>query len=216
MSIKKMQFVCIAVFALFCVCISTSYATSEDEITKQTDIDFSIYSYEELIALRDQIDLAILNAMPENIAENDHIKSNPIELYSIVVEDIDSVGGVDVTIYWQNVSGEQLKYVYFSVAPYNRVGDVVSSAIGGKRTATLKITGPIYSNSPTSIYNKKYGIMASSSSWENVWYNSTISTIRISKVTVVYMDGTTYDYTGTELEEFIIDIRLSKNITITD
>ena len=48
---------------------------------------------------------------------------------------------------------------------------------------TGKITGPI---KPKEYFESSY--------WETAWYNNTISCIKITKVNVQYMNGTSYTY----------------------
>ena len=54
-----------------------------------------------------------------------------------------SAGGVGPTIVWRNDSGKTIKYATFTAIPYNSVGDIVSSDIGGVTSVDLKVTGPI-------------------------------------------------------------------------
>lgn len=67
----------------------------------------------------------------------------PILIGGISVYNINSVGGVDVLIRWKNNSSKDIKYITFTVEPYNAVGDRVASSIGNKTTAYLEVTGPI-------------------------------------------------------------------------
>lgn len=91
-----------------------------------------------------------------------------------------SAGGVDLTIVWKNNSDKVIKYVVFSVEPYNAVNDVVSSEIGSGSTFNGKETGPF----------KKGKGSSGNTYWENAWYNSTIKTVKLIKVEIEYMDGT--------------------------
>lgn len=61
-----------------------------------------------------------------------------------------SVGGVDLDIYWSNQSDKIIKYITFSVQAYNAVGDAVQCEV--RRTSMLygKSTGPIAKCSPMS------------------------------------------------------------------
>lgn len=54
-----------------------------------------------------------------------------------------SAGGVGPTIIWRNDSGATIKYITFTVVPYNAVGDIVSCTISGETVVKLKVTGPI-------------------------------------------------------------------------
>jgi len=99
------------------------------------------------------------------------------------IEDINSAGGVSFSIEWLNSSTKAIKYVYFTVVPYNRVDDIQSCRISGRSSFTGKVTGPIEPENPHKI-----------SYWENAWYNNTISCIEITTVKVEYMDGSSYVY----------------------
>ena len=113
----------------------------------------------------------------------------PILLYLKEVSNPDSAGGVDIKIGFQNLSKQNIKYVKFGVLPYNAVGDVVASEIGGKTLAILNFTGPL----PYDEY--KY------SRWENVWYNNSIRCIEIVKVDISYMDGSETSFENSEIKD---------------
>ena len=65
-----------------------------------------------------------------------------IHIYGIDL-DMDSAGGVDTYITWENVSQKEIKYIVFSVQYYNRVKDVVKDEIDGATMKRLEQTGPI-------------------------------------------------------------------------
>ncbi|WNS46511.1 hypothetical protein [Paenibacillus sp. MMS20-IR301] len=100
-----------------------------------------------------------------------------------------SAGGVDLHIKWQNNSTKVAKYVYFSVEPYNAVEDIVGSEIGGTTTFTGRETGPFEQGSGSD----------GSNYWENAWYNNTITHVKLTQVTVDYMDGSTVTIQGEDL-----------------
>jgi len=66
-----------------------------------------------------------------------------IRIKKVDVAQINSVGGVDMSIYWGNLSPKTIKYITFTVEPYNAVGDVVACEITRRTRANLKLTGPI-------------------------------------------------------------------------
>jgi len=104
-----------------------------------------------------------------------------------------SAGGVDFTIVWQNKSKKTIKYAYFTVEPYNAVGDVVQCSIGRDSRFTGMITGPINAGS----------WHGEGTYWENAWYNNTIRKVELVKVEIEYMDGTTAILEG-ENVDFVI------------
>lgn len=73
---------------------------------------------------------------------NASVRFQPIEIVSTFVS-TNSVGGVSPYIFWQNTSNKSIKYIYFTMTPYNRVGDVQSCDIRGYVSFTGYVTGPI-------------------------------------------------------------------------
>lgn len=111
------------------------------------------------------------------------------EKEAIIIEGIrvpisNSAGGIDFIIQWRfNDISKTIKYIYFTVIPYNDVGDIQTGSIGRHSSFTGKETGPI-----------KARDWINESRWGNAWYNGTITCVKITKVRVVYMDGSTYTY----------------------
>ena len=99
----------------------------------------------------------------------------------------DSVGGVGVQFSFRNEGEKTIKYVTISFIPYNQVGDAVSSSIGGRSEFGIICTGPIAPN-------KKQ-----SGRCECIWYNYSITSVRVSKAEIEYMDGTTDVIDGTNI-----------------
>lgn len=107
------------------------------------------------------------------------------EIYSCTPSEPNSAGGVDISIDFRNLSSKTIKYITFSVTPFNAVDDPVFSEIGSKSTVNLKFTGPVN----PAISKGEY----SSAAWATVWYNSTIKYCKIDSVTIEYMDGEILD-----------------------
>lgn len=99
----------------------------------------------------------------------------------------DSVGGIGVQFSFRNEGEKTIKYVTISFIPYNQVGDTVSSSIGGRSEFGIICTGPIAPN-------KKQ-----SGRCECIWYNYSITSVRVSKAEIEYMDGTTEVIDGTNI-----------------
>jgi hypothetical protein len=111
-------------------------------------------------------------------------KGQMILINGILVYGINSADGVKFRIecgYFDK--SKDIKYLYFTVLPYNSVGDVQSCDIGGHSYFEGKVTGPI---SASDEINEYY--------WDCAWYNNTISCLKITKVKVVYMDGSSYTF----------------------
>lgn len=102
----------------------------------------------------------------------------PIIIEKIEHEPPHSAGGVHVDIEVTNISDKPIKYLNYSLKPYNAVGDLVRGEI--KRTSLERIreVGPI---APGERSSRNWH-------WENVWYNSTIKCIRVTRISITYMD----------------------------
>lgn len=119
-------------------------------------------------------------------AATNKAKANNINFYihSAGIEDVNSASGVNFFIEWYYANDQKpIKYIYFTVLPYNNVGDVQKCSIAGHSSYTAQITGPV--NGASKINN---------SIWNNAWYNKTIACLKITKVEIKYMDGTSYTY----------------------
>ena len=103
---------------------------------------------------------------------------NPIIVDSYRIK-MDSADGVEVFISFFNNSGKTLKYVDFEVTPYNRVDDIARSTIVGTSTTTIQVVDYI---EPSQKYDAHF---------PPVWYNSTISYIKINSIKVTFRDGST-------------------------
>ncbi len=98
-----------------------------------------------------------------------------------------SVNGVKVAHEYYNSSDKEIKYITFSYAPFNSVNDLVKCTVSGKTVASGELTGPISA--------KHKGYIA----WENMWYNPTITTAKIVKIHIQYMDGTEEEIEGKDV-----------------
>ena len=136
----------------------------------------SVHSYRE----RD----SIINFVREKNTSDAVNAKRDINIIGTEIREINSAGGVSFSINWQYLnSTKEIKYIYFTVEPYNRVGDVVKCSISSDSEFKGMVTGPIEEwDQPYQHY------------WKNAWYNNTVHSIKISKVRVEYMDGTFYSY----------------------
>jgi len=102
----------------------------------------------------------------------------PIVINKMKSSSPNSASGVDAIIKYRNMSSKVIKYAYFTVVPYNGVGDPVACSIRNKRAMLLKDTGPI-----------KPGEY-SDGVWGCIWYNWSIKSIKITWIKIIYMDNT--------------------------
>lgn len=113
------------------------------------------------------------NEMIENI-------KNSIKVTRVWTAKPNSAGGVDLYINWKNLSDKVIKYVYFTVEPYNSVNDTVTCTIRRYSEFTAQDDGP---------FKKGQGTSGTAYYWENAWYNHSIKGASLKSVRIIYMDG---------------------------
>jgi len=118
----------------------------------------------------------------------------PLLITNIHVGAPDSAGGANVNVNFINISNQPIKYALFDVIPYNRVGDVQRSDIGGYSKRTLENTG-IFSPGRTNGYGR----------FERVWYNNGIWCMEITGITLVRMDDTEERYETNKIRNMFAD-----------
>jgi hypothetical protein len=134
------------------------------------------------------------------------VKSRKTLLQNIFVSGINSANGVNLTASVTNPNPKSaIKYLTVSVTPFNAVGDVVRSSIGGISTTSIKVTGPISFEDETKILQ-----------WDAIWYNPTINCAKVNSISVEYMNGSRFTFAGTSLQgalgsEVVNTCRTSKN-----
>lgn len=106
---------------------------------------------------------------------------NSIEIIKYYTSSPNSAGGVDCNIIWKNLSEKTVKYVRFTVVPYNKVNDRVKGKYdyNGNGEKVVKVTGPVKSKQIDG-----YGTY-----WDCVWYNWTIDYMLITGIEIEYLDG---------------------------
>ncbi len=128
-----------------------------------------------------------LHTLPESA-------DRPINVSFIRASTPNSVGGVDINIYWTNTSDKIVKYASFNVEAYNEVGDPVMCTVRRESVRGLLHTGPTDPGHPR-------GILGTSgvSSWENILYNHSVYMFRLVEIRVEYMDGEVITINGDDL-----------------
>lgn len=117
--------------------------------------------------------------------------ANLISVSRVYVSEPNIVGGVDLSIEWQNKSDKTIKYITFTAVPYNEVGDAVRCTVTRQSAYRGKITGPIESG-------ESYG---AGYVWSCAWYNNTITRACLDAIEIEYMDGTKVSFSGKDLAE---------------
>lgn len=100
---------------------------------------------------------------------------------------VNSVGGVDTTVWMTNLSNKQIKKIYIEVAYYDRVGDKAYCTVRDRYIAKLEYTGPLNAGESTG----KQVCLA-------VIYNSNTAVVQPRSAEIIFSDGTkqTLTYNG--------------------
>jgi hypothetical protein len=107
------------------------------------------------------------------------------------IDQVNSAGGVEPFALLSNPDKKTtIKYVRMEVSAYNAVGDQVGSRIGGGRIKRISFTGPL-----------RYEDGVVRADWEPVWYNSTVTCVKIQSVSVELMSGKTLAFSGSNLSK---------------
>lgn len=117
----------------------------------------------------------------------------PIAIFNYETSNPNTAGGIDAYVRFQNVSERTIKYVRFTVTPFNRVDDVAFSTIGNRSTTVLRDTGPY---AP--------GERVTNSYFRNVWYNPTISRFEINSIEVIFMDDSSKIFDQSQIAQMMV------------
>ena len=134
-----------------------------------------------------------------------------VKVYSVFVDEINSAGGVDMKIAWENASSKTIKYIYFTVEAYNAVDDKVYCEIGDYNEFTGHSTGPFEAGYTNLLYDNWEDEYSVDTYWENCYYNSDIRYFVLTNIRIVYMDNTEenigkdyVDYAFTDIPEGLV------------
>lgn len=122
---------------------------------------------------------------------------------------IDSAGGVSVDIGWENPGDRTINYIKFTVTALNAVGDPVKCTVRGDYNYTLTQTGPFEAGHKAYSINDGGHYGESEYVWDNVWYNDTAKTIKISRIIIQYADKTEIDLSEEEVAMAFAPMSLS-------
>lgn len=95
-------------------------------------------SFKKLVSIFLGLMVCVIMTLPVVAAD-----SKPAVEVMRIETDMNSVGGVSVTLRYRNNSGRQIKYIEWHATAYNRVGDPVPDEIRGKSSVILRVTGPV-------------------------------------------------------------------------
>lgn len=135
------------------------------------------------------LNLAGCATVPPEDLERAKSEGIPILITRVHPLSPNSAGGVNVEANLFNASNKRIKYVVLTLKPYNQVGDIAPSTIGGKINARIRKTGPIEPGS------------YSGGTWGNLWYNHSISCVELTDIRIEYMDGDIDRISGDKLSQ---------------
>ena len=147
-------------------------------------INFSVAYIRDLTNVNDS---ALSTAQPTDHAA---FLGTTISIDASYVSEPDSFGGVDYHFVFTNLSDKEIKYLRLDVTPYNAVDDPVSCTITMESKKQCTVTGPI---APGETYGEDRV-------WNVLWYNSSIAYPVINAIRIEYMDGTTVELTGADIQ----------------
>lgn len=98
-----------------------------------------------------------------------------------------SAGGCDYRLRFTNMSSKTIKYLYWYGNVYNAVNDKVPCTVRNTYSFSGKCTGPI----------KEHDI--DDGGWDSIIYNWSAKEMRLTKITIVYMDGSSISISGSDI-----------------
>lgn len=107
-----------------------------------------------------------------------------------------SAGGVGVSVSADiSDNAKEIKYVDYTLAAKNRVGDIIPSDISGEPTFTVQVIGPIKPNSKGIAHANYYNFN------DMVFYGKTIASMALVSVKITFMDETVEEIAGKDCGE---------------
>lgn len=113
------------------------------------------------------------------------IVGTPLGAYETQTSGADYAGGVDVRVVFKNNTNKMIKYVSFVLNAYNAVGDMVMCGVKKSFDSEGLFTGPLLSG-----YTSK-----SSLYFRGMFYNASITNVKIKSALITYEDNTTEELT---------------------
>lgn len=132
--------------------------------------------HNDFLDVHDQILEEWQNSLPTSTK---NIFNNILSINQVTLHSPNSAGGCDCTVYYTNKSAKTIKYLYWSGDFYNAVNDLVFCEIRRSCSFTGKDTGPVEPD--------KTG----GGTWDCVIYDWSASDIKLTDISIVYMDGST-------------------------
>lgn len=120
-----------------------------------------------------------------------------------VYEESDYTNGTGFRVKVLNTSQKTIKYVAFSIVGYNAVGDPVRDRLKRSTGQTMRGIGPIKPNESASY------------SFEYIWHTDVVEYVRLTKLKVDYMNGTSNVITNPE-KTVVLDDSVERILEATE
>ncbi len=114
-----------------------------------------------------------------------------LAIVEMVLGEPNYVGGCDYKFGYVNKSQKTIKYLYWTGTAYNAVNDPVCCDIRDTATCSGRDTGPIETG------YRGGGI------WECVVYNHSAYTLKLSRIKIEYMDGSTMSISAADIRRLV-------------
>lgn len=168
--------------------------------------------YSEALDLSKTAQIRINNKEKAEQKQRQKEKQEEIEktlrIYQSRISSVDSAGGVDIQISWENTSEKTVNYITFTVEVYNGVNDLISCEIKDESQFKLKQTGPMkpgegsektqevkFVDGGAKRVDKFIGTV-----WKNVLYNETAKKFVIKNILIEYSDNTNVEISEDDLK----------------
>ena len=113
--------------------------------------------------------------------------SKYIVIHTLKLSSPNSAAGCDFTLYYTNTSPKTIKYLDWSGNAYNAVNDIVSCDIRNTSLLRGRETGPVEPN------------RIGGGHWETVIYNWSAKELRLTGITITFIDGTKISLSGKDI-----------------
>ncbi|RLD21072.1 MAG: hypothetical protein DRI69_04895 [Bacteroidetes bacterium] len=125
----------------------------------------------------------VLEAYKISLMEEIGASKHPIRVKACSPFGNDFAKSVNVQVLFDYYGPTTIKYMWFTVAPYNDKGQKLKCNAKGHSSYTFEIMGPFRNSKITNDV-----------SWDEIWKNPNVSCVKLTKLKVEYVDGKTYTY----------------------
>lgn len=127
------------------------------------------------------------------------ILTSPIFIQKLYAHNVGFDGRQDLCILWENTSGKEIKTVNFKVCAYDRSGEQIVTYLDNGDYYIYYIA------EDTGSYEDGYSTRMAHT-WTNVWNTSSLSSVQLDMVSIIYADGDIETIANTEdIQNLFVD-----------